>query len=429
MKSFWFSVGLCLLALLPSCNPVSSLSSDTSSTSVGSAPVSTFSSSCAASSSTSATSVATSRTLPTTVTTSTTASSKATTRTTESTSTSAAPSATAEQKVAARLKAMSTTEKVGQMFFVRCRKNTAVNDLKTYKMGVYILYASDFKGQTKDSMRTVLNQYQQAAEIPLLIGVDEEGGNVNRVSLYKAFRAAPFHSPQSLYAQGGFPLVISDTIEKAALLQSLGVNVNLAPVCDVSNNPSDYIYPRTFGKDAKQTAAYVKTVVETMNGRKLGAVLKHFPGYGSNVDTHTGIATDTRPYTSFETADFLPFQAGIAAGAGGVLVSHNIVTCMDETLPASLSPAVHRVLRDTLGFNGVIMTDDLMMEAIKQYTGAQKAAVLAVRAGNDMVLATDFDVQIPAVLAAVEEGTIPMAQIDASVTRILLWKARLGLAI
>ncbi len=197
----------------------------------------------------------------------------------------------------------------------------------------------------------------------------------------------------------------------------------------MSNNPSDYIYPRTFGKDAKQTAAYVKTVVEAMNGRKLGAVLKHFPGYGSNVDTHTGIATDTRPYTSFETADFLPFQAGIAAGAGGVLVSHNIVTCMDETLPASLSPAVHRVLRDTLGFNGVIMTDDLMMEAIKQYTGAQKAAVLAVRAGNDMVLATDFDVQIPAVLAAVEEGTIPMAQIDASVTRILLWKARLGLAI
>lgn len=182
-------------------------------------------------------------------------------------------------------------------------------------------------------------------------------------------------------------MVVSDTIEKAALLQSLGVNVNLAPVCDVSNNPSDYIYPRTFGKDAKQTAAYVKTVVETMNGRKLGAVLKHFPGYGSNVDTHTGIATDTRPYTSFETADFLPFQAGIAAGAGGVLVSHNIVTCMDETLPASLSPAVHRVLRDTLGFNGVIMTDDLMMEAIKQYTGAQKAAVLAVRAGNDMVLA------------------------------------------
>lgn len=76
-----------------------------------------------------------------------------------------------------------------------------------------------------------------------------------------------------------------------------------------------------------------KRLVETMNGRKLGAVLKHFPGYGSNVDTHTGIATDTRPYTSFETADFLPFQAGIAAGAGGVLVSHNIVTCMDETLP------------------------------------------------------------------------------------------------
>ena len=318
---------------------------------------------------------------------------------------------------------------MGQMFFVRCRKNTAVNDLKTYKLGGYILYASDFKGQTKDSLRTLLNQYQQAAGIPLLIGVDEEGGNVNRVSLYKAFREAPFQSPQSLYAQGGFSLIISDTIEKAALLKSLGINVNLAPVCDVSNNPSDYIYPRTFGKDAEQTAAYIKTVVETMSSHTLGAVLKHFPGYGSNVDTHTGIATDTRPYAAFESADFLPFQAGIAAGAGGVLVSHNIVTCMDKDLPASLSPAVNRVLRDTLGFRGVIMTDDLMMKAIQQYIGTQKAAVLAVQAGNDMVLATDFDVQIPAVLDAVEKGSIPLSQIDASVTRILLWKARLGLAI
>ena len=110
-----------------------------------------------------------------------------------------------------------------------------------------------------------------------------------------------------------------------------------------------------------------------------------------------------------------------------MLVSHNIVTSMDESLPASLSPAVHQILRDTLGFDGVILTDDLAMDAVAQYAQDGSAAVLAVQAGNDMVLTTDFETQIPQVIAAVEDGTIPMEQIDQSVARVLSWKYDLGL--
>lgn len=119
-------------------------------------------------------------------------------------------------------------------------------------------------------------------------------------------------------------------------------------------------------------------------------MLKHFPGYGNNTDTHTGIAVDRRPVETFETSDFLPFEAGIQAGGGmtAVLVSHNIMTCVDDTLPASLSPAVHGLLRDALGFDGVVMTDDLAMDAVAAYAQDGAAAVMALEAGNDLVLTT-----------------------------------------
>ena len=149
--------------------------------------------------------------------------------------------------------------------------------------------------------------------------------------------------------------------------------------------------------------------------------------YGNNLDTHTGIAIDERPIESFRESDFLPFRAGIDAGAQSVLVSHNIVTCMDAELPASLSPAVHQVLRDELGFDGVVMTDDLIMEAITDYTGGADAAVLAVQAGNDMLVSSDFVTQYNAVLAAVQDGTISADRIRESAIRVIQWKIDLGL--
>lgn len=337
------------------------------------------------------------------------------------------PTASAPNTVEGLLKTLSLEEKVAQMFIVRCPQKDAANTIAQYQFGGYILFARDFKNKTKAQATADIKSYQKAAKVPMLIAVDEEGGKVNRVSLYKAFRDTPFLSPQELYAEGGLPRVKEDTVEKCALLRSLGINLNLAPVCDVSTNPDDYIYSRTFGQDAPQTAEYIKTVVSTMRANKMGSALKHFPGYGNNVDTHTGIAIDNRPLAQFRQSDFLPFQSGINAGAGVVLVSHNIVTAIDPNRPASLSSAAHRILRDELGFQGLIMTDDLSMGAIRDYTGGEEAAVMAVQAGNDLICCTDYKTQYAAVLKAVRDGRISEARINESALRILRYKFSAGL--
>ena len=296
-----------------------------------------------------------------------------------------------------------------------------------YHLGGYILFARDFTGKTKEEVTASIQSYQNAAKVPLLIGVDEEGGTVNRVSKNANLRETPFASPQELYAQGGWDLIRSDTQEKCQLLQSLGINLNFAPVCDVSQDPQDFIYVRSFGQDAEQTAVYVQTVVGVMSEEHMGSVLKHFPGYGNNSDTHTGVAYDERPYETFVNSDFLPFQAGIDAGADMVLVSHNVVSCMDDQEPASISLPVHNILRNELGFDGVIITDDLVMEGVRQFAGDAEIAVRAAQAGNDMLCCTDFEVQVPAVIKAVETGEITEERLNESVLRILKMKIKLGI--
>jgi len=340
----------------------------------------------------------------------------------------APPSVPTDEEGAESLVAsMTPEEKVGQLFFARCPDQNAVQDVGTYHLGGYILFGRDFDQKTADAVIQAIASYQQAATIPLLIGTDEEGGTVVRVSSDPHLRASKFYSPQKLYQKGGMDALLADTAEKDRLLHALGINVNLAPVCDVSTDSGDFIYARSFGKDAAATAEYIGAVVGQMNEDGMGSVLKHFPGYGNNVDTHTGIAVDERPLETFLSSDFLPFKAGIDAGAGAVLVSHNIMTCADHTLPASLSPAVHQLLRDKLGYTGVVMTDDLAMDAVAQYAKDGSAAVLAVLAGNDLLISSDYQTQIPQVLAALQDGTIDETLIDAAVTHVLLWKMQLGL--
>lgn len=257
--------------------------------------------------------------------------------------------------------------------------------------------------------------------------VDAEGGTVNRVSLNPSLRAVPFWAPRDLYASGGMDLIKSDTEEKCELLKSLGINLNFAPVCDISTNPSDFMYKRSFGGTPEATADFVETVVNVMNEEKVGSVLKHFPGYGNNSDTHTGIAYDNRSISTFNASDFIPFDGGIKARASMVLVSHNVVNCMDPESPASISAKVHEILRTQLGFDGVVITDDLAMEGVKQFAGDTEIAVRAVQAGNDLLCCTEFKTQIPAVIDAVKAGTISEERIDESVERILKLKIELGI--
>ncbi len=332
-----------------------------------------------------------------------------------------------EERILEIMASMTLEEKVGQMFIARCPEENADTLASKYHLGGYILFARDFKDKTVSDVQEAIESYQSASSIPMFIGVDEEGGTVNRVSKYTAFRAEAFKSPQALYAEGGYEFIESDAIEKSKLLKSLGINLNFAPVADVSTDSSDFIYSRTLGLGATETATYVKTVVEAMNGEGMGSVLKHFPGYGGNEDTHEGIAYDNRSYQSFLESDFQPFRAGIDSGASMVLVAHNIVYCMDSEYPASLSAKVHAILRDELNFDGVIITDELSMEGVKQFASDTDVAVLAVQAGNDILCCTNFEEQIQAVIDAVNAGTISEERIDQSVSRILKLKIKLGI--
>ena len=324
-----------------------------------------------------------------------------------------------EQRAEELLAGMTLEEKVGQMFIARCPETDAASKVTQYHLGGYILFAREFTGKTKEEVTAAIQSYQNAAKVPLLIGVDEEGGTVNRVSKNANLRETPFASPQELYAQGGWDLIRSDTQEKCQLLQNLGINLNFAPVCDVSQDTNDFIYARSFGQDAEQTAVYVLNIYTCNNA--------YADIFQTNSDTHTGVAYDERPYETFVNSDFLPFQAGIDAGADMVLVSHNVVSCMDDQEPASISLPVHNILRNELGFDGVIITDDLVMEGVRQFAGDAEIAVRAVQAGNDMLCCTDFEVQVPAVIKAVETGEITEERLNESVLRILKMKIELGI--
>lgn len=331
-----------------------------------------------------------------------------------------------EKKAGEIMSGMTAEEKIGQLFLVRCPTGQE-DKAAQYHVGGYILFARDFEGRTAEQMAAVTAGYQASAKVPMIIAVDEEGGTVTRISRFKQYRSEPFKSPRDLYKQGGYELISSTAAEKAQLLKSLGVNVNMGPVCDISFEKGAFMYKRSFGVGAEETANYVSAEVTAMEGQGVGTVLKHYPGYGDLAgDSHVGATRDGRALDTFDY-DEIPFRSGIEAGSGCVLVCHNIIPAMGDELPASLSPAVHKRLREKVGFEGVIMTDDLLMDAVSKQYDVGEAAVMAVQAGNDMLCCTDFETQIPAVIRAYRQGRISDEMIDGALLRVLLWKIELGL--
>lgn len=323
-----------------------------------------------------------------------------------------------------KLKILSLDEKIGQLLLVRYPESNQVEDLKKYKFAGYVFFERDFRDKTKSSVLNMIDNVQNVSNIPLLTAVDEEGGNVVRVSSNPNLASYSFKSSKELYASGGMNAISEDTKEKSRLLKSLGLNLNLAPVVDVSTNPSDYMYNRTIGENTVITSEYAKTVIEASKGTGVSYTLKHFPGYSNNVDTHTGSSTDTRSLSDIRTNDLPPFEAGINADAEAVLVSHNIVTSIDSSNPASLSSGVHDLLRNDLNFTGVIITDDLSMGATSSITDA---AVKAVKAGNDLIITTDYEESFNSIKSSVSSGTLSENDIDRHVFRILAWKYYKGL--
>lgn len=323
-----------------------------------------------------------------------------------------------------KLDDMSLEEKIGQLFLVRYDKNMALSWIKDYYASGYILFAKDFDNHTKESIKSELSSLKENSDIPLVFAVDEEGGYVTRVSRYKAFRDEKFLSPREVYESSGEEGLESIEKEKGELLLSLGINLNLAPVADVSTDSNDFINNRTFNRNAEETADLIGHMVDYANDVGISSSLKHFPGYGNNVDTHTGVAIDERSYDNFINNDYLPFEAGIKKNVPTILVSHNIIRCIDSEYPATLSKKVITgELRNKLNFSGIVITDDLSMGAVSSYVNNNSAAVLAINAGNDLIITSDFTNMYNSVLDAVHNKKIKMETIDTAVRRILAWKS------
>ncbi len=335
----------------------------------------------------------------------------------------------ADEEVEKLLSKMTLREKVGQLFLVRNPRTEAegIELIEKKGIGGIIFFGRDFKNSTPEKFRALISSYGKSAEIPLLTAVDEEGGDVCRVSNYKAFRDEKFPSPAELYAEGGMQRVLSDCDEKSSVLLSLGLNFNLAPVADVSEDGNDFIFHRAFGGDRDVTAEYASSLVKRMNKNGILSALKHFPGYGNNKDTHTGISYDGRSIEYLRENDLVPFIAAIKEGAPIVMISHNVILDLDGEHPASLSPKIYELLRNEIGFGGVILTDDLSMGAIEEFTESGEAAVIAIEAGADLLCCSDIEVQYSALLKAVENGRITIERIEESVMRLLSMKLKYGI--
>ena len=322
---------------------------------------------------------------------------------------------------------MTLEEKVGQMFLARYPDVDSVYYARDYELGGYIWFAKDFEPKDPALVNEEIAAIQEEMPIDLFMAVDEEGGDVVRISSFPQYRSVPFSTPRAAFDEGGWEEVEAFAMEQVALLKELGFNLNLAPVVDVASGPDDFIYHRAFSTDVAEVSQFAEVFVSTYHAAKMGTVLKHFPGYGSNVDTHTGVAYDDRSLEALKERDLVPFQVGIANGSEAVLVAHNVMEAIDPDWPATLSPSVIAILREDMGFEGIIMTDDLVMDGLQAFATPEEAAVLAVLAGNDVLISSDFMVQIPAVLDAVEDGRISEEMIDAAVLRILKVKSEMGI--
>jgi beta-N-acetylhexosaminidase len=275
---------------------------------------------------------------------------------------------------------------------------------------------------------SLLNRLQAISPIPLLNTADFEAGVGFRIAGATAFPRA-----MAFGAAGDERLAFEAGRVTAVEARALGVHVNFAPVVDVNNNPRNpVINTRSFGEDPARVGALASAYVRGLTAGGALATLKHFPGHGdTDVDSHLGLPIIRQPRERLEKVEWSPFRAGVAAGANAVMTAHIEMPALDPSkgIPTTLSrPIVSGVLRDGLGFRGLIYTDSMDMQGVKAQFSPGDAAVRAIKAGNDVVLHSPDDAAaFQGIKTAVEKGEIPASQVNASVERLLRAKAMVGL--
>ncbi len=334
-----------------------------------------------------------------------------------------------EEIVNSAIEVMPLEDKVAGLFFVTPESITGVDKaikagdstrdaLNQYHVGGLVYFAQNM--QDKEQLAEMIGNTVVFSSYPLFIGVDEEGGDVSRVA--GSGLAEKVSSAREIGETGdaGNAYLAGGTI--GAYLAELGFNVDFAPVADVANVDGSVMAKRSYGGEAALAAPFVTSMLQGLKEQGITACLKHFPGIGSTTqDTHDGLAVIGRTAEEFRAEEFTVFQAGIAAGAQMIMVSHAAAPSLTgDNTPSSMSPAVVTdILREELGFDGVVITDAMNMKAISEYYGADEAAISALKAGCDMILMPDdFQLAYDGVLQAVRDGYISEERINDSLRRI-----------
>ncbi len=343
------------------------------------------------------------------------------------------PELTPEEKLDEIIKeaisVMPLEDKVAGLFIVTPEAITGVGTalkagdstkdaLNTNPVGGLIYFAKNI--QSREQITEMIGNSVLYSRYPLFIAVDEEGGRVSRVA--DAGLATNVGSPAEIGATGDAGNAYNAGTGIANYLTPLGFNLNFAPVADINNVEGSIIGDRSYGSDAALVADMVASMVKGMEENGISSCLKHFPGIGSSTeDTHDGLASTGRTAEEFRANEFLVYEAGIEAGVDFIMITHMSAPGLtgDQTSATFSKTIVTDILRNELGFEGVIVTDALNMKAIADYNGADDAAVLALKAGCDMLLMPeDYQIAYNAVLQAVREGTISEERINDSLLRI-----------
>lgn len=339
-----------------------------------------------------------------------------------------------EDLILDRLGKMTLDEKIGQMFMFGI-EGTVLDDalaehIKNIMPGGIILFGRN--ADNPEQLLELINSLKKinSDRIPLFISVDEEGGRVSRMppQLHKmpsAGSIGQMDDPFAAYKMGQI---------QAVKIKSFGFNMDLAPVLDIMSNPQNTVIgDRSFGSDPDTVA---KCGIQMMKGiRESGviSVVKHFPGHGdTETDSHYDLPSVYHGMDRLDAFELVPFRKAIEENADAVMVAHILLPNIDPDCPASLSQTViDGLLRDKMGFDGVVITDDMTMAAITKHYAVEDAVIGSISAGSDIIMVChDYDAQIRSVEAVkncIESGIIDEKRIDASVFRILSLKDKYGL--
>lgn len=330
---------------------------------------------------------------------------------------------------------LSLEEKVGQMIFAGIKGTDITNETKkiisTHQVGGIILFKDNLKNANQSvSLLNAIKQENTNNKVPLFLGVDEEGGRISRLP-----ELTKLPTNEELGKRNDISLSYNIGKLLGKELSAFGFNLDFAPVLDINSNPDNPIIgDRSFGKDAELVSELGLQMMKGIQSEQVISVIKHFPGHGDTaVDSHKELPIIQKSLEELQALELIPFKHAVEQGADVVMVGHILLPKIDSTYPASISERIITdVLREQLGYEGIIITDDMTMKAILNNLEIGESAVSAVKAGNDIVLVahnySNVKKTVDAILKAIEDGEITEQRIDESVKRILSIKKKYNLS-